>query len=244
VRVNSFEQGLARYLDEGLLAFLRTVRIGVIGAGGLGSNCAVHLVRSGFTDLILADADTVEPSNLNRQHFTLAQVGSPKVQALRENLLAINPAARIEIHHVHVDTLNMPVLFGNCDAVVEAVDDPRTKKLIIETLASTDRLLVGASGLGGVGHAGQMRVRTLGPNLVIVGDLATACGAATPPLSPGVGMAAAMQADVILNYFHTLFQTAEKFKTRRAFKNGEMQGSEKIQGAQCIRLMRGLDFFR
>lgn len=204
--MNSFEQGLARYLDEGFLAFLRTARIGVIGAGGLGSNCAVHLVRSGFANLILADADMVEPSNLNRQHFTLAQVGGPKVLALRENLLAINPAARIETQHIHVDALNMSALFGCCNAVVEAVDDPRTKKLIIETLASTDRLVVGASGLGGMGRAGQLRVRTLGPNLVIVGDLATACDASTPPLSPGVGMAAAMQADVILNHFHTLYK--------------------------------------
>ena len=74
--MNQFEQGLQRYLDAGLLAFLRTVRIGIIGAGGLGSNCAMHLVRSGFSDLVLADADSIEPSNLNRQHFVLAQVGS------------------------------------------------------------------------------------------------------------------------------------------------------------------------
>jgi len=206
VRVNTFEEGLTRYLDADLLAFLRRIKIGIIGTGGLGSNCAVHLVRCGFAHLILADADTVEPSNLNRQHFTLTQIGSPKVLALRENLLAINPAARIETHHVHVDARNMPGLFGTCDAVVEAVDNPCIKKLIIETMVPMVRLVVGASGLGGVGRAGEMRVRTLGPNLIIVGDLATACDASTPPLSPGVGMAAAMQADVILNHFHTLYK--------------------------------------
>lgn len=203
--MNTFELGLTRYLDEGLLAFLRNVRIGIIGAGGLGSNCAVHLVRSGFARLVLADADAVEPSNLNRQNFTLAQVGCPKVMALRDNLLAINPEVRIEAHHLHVDARNMPGLFGSCDAVVEAVDDPRTKKLIIETMAPMGRLVVGASGLGGMGRAGEMRARTLGPSLVIVGDHATACGAGAPPLSPGVGMAAAMQADVVLNHFHTVY---------------------------------------
>ena len=204
--MNAFEKGLERYLDAGFLAFARRIRIGIIGAGGLGSNCAAHLVRSGFARLVLADADTVEPSNLNRQHFTLAQIGSPKVLALRENLLAINPAARIEAHHLHVDGRNMPELFGTCDAVVEAVDDPRAKKLVIETMASTGRLVVGASGLGGVGRAGEMRVRTLRPGLVIVGDLVTPCGADAPPLSPGVGMAAAMQADVILNHFLTIYK--------------------------------------
>lgn len=203
--MNQFEQGLQRYLDADLLAFLRTVRIGILGAGGLGSNCAMHLVRSGFSDLVLADADTIEPSNLNRQHFVLAQVGSPKVLALRDNLLAVNPSARITAHHLHVDAGNMTDLFESCQAVVEAVDEAGTKKLIIETLVPTGRLVVSASGLGGFGRAGEMRARTVRPNLIVVGDHSTPCDGPTPPLSPGVGMAAAMQADVILNHFFTVY---------------------------------------
>lgn len=204
--MNAFERGLARYLDEGFIAFLRTVRVGIIGAGGLGSNCAMHLVRSGFADLVLADPDAVEPSNLNRQHFTLAQVGRPKVLALRDNLQAVNPDARIKAHVRAVDAGSMAELFGSCRAVVEAVDDARTKKLIVETLLPTGRLVVGASGLGGAGVAERMRVSRPLPNLVLVGDLSTPCDAATPPLSPGVGMAAAMQADAVLHHFLTLYQ--------------------------------------
>ena len=204
--MNAFEEGLTRYLDRGFLDFLRTVRVGIVGAGGLGSNCAMHLVRSGFADLVLADPDTVEPSNLNRQHFTLAQVGRRKVMALRDNLLAVNPDARVEAHVRAVDADGMAELFGSCRAVVEAVDDARTKKLVIETLLPTGRLVVGASGLGGAGVAERIRVSRPLPNLVLVGDLTTPCDAATPPLSPGVGMAAAMQADLILNHFHTIYK--------------------------------------
>jgi sulfur carrier protein ThiS adenylyltransferase len=204
--VNVFEGGLARYLDEGVLAFLRSVRVGIIGAGGLGSNCAMHLVRSGFADLVLADPDTVEASNLNRQHFTLAQVGRPKVLALRDNLLAVNPDARVEAHVRAVDSHGMADLFDSCRAVVEAVDDARTKKLVVETLLPTGRLVVGASGLGGSGVAGRMGVSRPLPNLVLVGDLSTPCDAATPPLSPGVGMAAAMQADAVLHHFLTVYK--------------------------------------
>ena len=65
---------------------------------------------------------------------------------------------------------------------------------------------MGASGLGGFGRAGEMRARSLGPRLVIVGDHSTLCAASTPPLSPGVCMAAAMQPDVILNHFHTIYK--------------------------------------
>jgi sulfur carrier protein ThiS adenylyltransferase len=204
--MNAFEEGLSRYLDSAFLDFLRTVRVGVVGAGGLGSNCAMHLVRSGFSDLVLADPDTVEPSNLNRQHFVLAQVGQPKALALRDNLLAVNPAARVEVHVLRADARGLADLFGSCRAVVEAVDDARTKKLVVETLVPTGCLVVSASGLGGSGRAGRMVVRRPLPGLVLVGDLATPCDAATPPLSPGVGMAAAMQADVILHHFLTLYR--------------------------------------
>ncbi|MDY0227423.1 MAG: sulfur carrier protein ThiS adenylyltransferase ThiF [Desulfomicrobium apsheronum] len=204
--MNTFEHGLTRYLGEGFLSFLRSVRIGIIGAGGLGSNCAVHLVRCGFANLVLADADEVEPSNLNRQHFTRAQVGRPKVEALRDNLMTINPAARIEALHLHVNARNMASLFASSDAVVEAVDDPRTKKLIVEIMTQAGRLVVGASGLGGFGRAGSMTVRTVRPGLVIVGDHVTPCDIPNPPMSPCVGMAAAMQADVILNHFHNIYK--------------------------------------
>ena len=204
--MNTFQEGLTRYLDRGFLDFLHTVRVGIVGAGGLGSNCAMHLVRSGFADLVLADPDTVEPSNLNRQHFTLAQVGRRKVMALRDNLLAVNPDAGVETHVLAVNAGNMAEIFGSCRAVVEAVDDARTKKLVIETLLPTGRLVVSASGLGGSGVAARMRESRPLPNLVLVGDLATPCDAATPPLSPGVGMAAAMQADAVLHHFLTIYQ--------------------------------------
>ena len=204
--MNAFEEGLARYLDRGFLDFLRTVWVGIVGAGGLGSNCAMHLVRSGFSNMVLADPDTVEPSNLNRQHFTLAQVGRPKVLALRDNLMAVNPDAVIEAHVLAVDAGDMAEIFGSCRAVVEAVDDARTKKLVVETLVPTGCLVVSASGLGGAGCAGRMVVRRPLPNLVLVGDLATPCDTATPPLSPGVGMAAAMQADAVLHHFLTVYK--------------------------------------
>jgi sulfur carrier protein ThiS adenylyltransferase len=204
--MNPFEQGLLRYLDAGFLDYLRTVRVGVIGAGGLGSNCAMHLVRSGFSDLVLADPDSVEPSNLNRQNYSLAQVGTPKVEALKANLQAVNPDARVETHRTAMDADNMAGIFGSCRAVVEAVDDARTKKLVVETLAAPERLVVGASGIGGTGCAGRMRVVRLMPGLVLVGDMTTPCDADNPPLSPGVGMAAAMQADVVLDHFLAIYK--------------------------------------
>ena len=57
------------YLTPAERAVLERARIGIAGAGGLGSNCAMHLVRAGVRRLVVADFDVVGESNLNRQFF-------------------------------------------------------------------------------------------------------------------------------------------------------------------------------
>ena len=61
---------------------LASARIGMAGAGGLGSNCAVFLARTGIRDFVIADPDVVALSNLNRQHFFPRHLGLPKGAAL------------------------------------------------------------------------------------------------------------------------------------------------------------------
>ena len=75
---------------------LESARIGIAGAGGLGSNAAMMLVRSGVGHLVLVDCDTVEASNLNRQHYFPGHVGQPKVEALKQQLLALNRDLDVE----------------------------------------------------------------------------------------------------------------------------------------------------
>ena len=78
--MNVFEKGLERYLRPQALQKIRSLHIGIGGAGGLGSNCALNLVRCGFSHFTIADFDRVEVSNLNRQFFFLNQVEKPKVE--------------------------------------------------------------------------------------------------------------------------------------------------------------------
>ncbi len=65
--------------------------VGIAGAGGLGSNCAAHLVRVGFRKLKLVDFDVVETGNLDRQFYFADQVGMYKVEALRQTSCALLP---------------------------------------------------------------------------------------------------------------------------------------------------------
>lgn len=75
---------------------LRAKKVIIFGVGGVGSWCAEALVRTGLTHLTIVDGDTVQPSNINRQlPATRATIGMPKVEALKERLLTINPNANI-----------------------------------------------------------------------------------------------------------------------------------------------------
>jgi sulfur carrier protein ThiS adenylyltransferase len=197
---NPFEQGLRTYLSPEQLAKIQSVRIGIAGAGGLGSNCAQMLVRCGFRRLTIVDFDVVEPGNLNRQFYFLNQIGQPKVQALRENLLAINPACEIETHVTRLDQDNITDIFVACDIIVEAFDTAGCKKLIVEAFFCSDKFMVGASGLGGWGHSDRITVHRMRHNLVLVGDMVSAATPDCPPLAPCVTVAAAKQADEVLNH--------------------------------------------
>ena len=73
-------------------------RVGIAGAGGMGSNCAAHLVRAGMKKLVIADFDVVNESNLNRQFFFRNQLGQKKVVALGRNLRLIEPALDLTLH--------------------------------------------------------------------------------------------------------------------------------------------------
>lgn len=203
--MNSTERGIALYLGEEALSYLQTVTIGIAGAGGLGSNCAMNLVRSGFKRFIVADFDRVDASNLNRQAYALDQVGQLKVVALSKNMLAVNPDLEVDMRTVHITADNMEPLFMGCDVVIEAFDDPFFKKTLVETFISTDKLVVAASGIGGTGNADNILTRKVRDNFYMVGDMETECSMENPPYSPKVSIAASKQADVVLNYYLNKF---------------------------------------
>ena len=108
---------------------LRTKRVILFGVGGVGSWAAEALVRTGLTHLTIVDGDTVQASNINRQlPATRATMGMPKVEALRERLLTLNPEAEILTRHemVNADWLAANGL-ENYDYVIDAIDSVADK---------------------------------------------------------------------------------------------------------------------
>lgn len=195
--MTTFASGLQRYLNDEQRTRLRQACIGIAGAGGLGSNCAVMLARSGVEHFVLVDYDVVDASNLNRQQYLAHHVGMLKVQALSDVLRAINPAIFITAIKQKICTAGDLTLFRECSLVVEAVDDASTKRMIVENCVSEQKTVIAASGMAGWGGC-AMQQRQLGNHLIIVGDFCNEVSEGMPPLAPRVTMAAAMQADAVL----------------------------------------------
>lgn len=198
--------GLARYLSPLQLARLAAVRVGIAGAGGLGSNCAMLLARSGVRSFVLADFDRVDASNLNRQFYFADDLGQSKVKALEKNLRRIDATLDLRLLDRRLEAEDLPALYADCPVVVEALDRADYKALFCNRMLREGKFLVSASGLGGIGGLPEeggkpaLRARRLGPRFVCVGDFSTASDAANPPLGPRVMQAAAMQADIALDY--------------------------------------------
>ena len=177
---------------------LQNVKIGIGGAGGLGSNAAAHLVRAGIEHLVIADFDTVSEGNLNRQFFFRDQIGKFKTEALAENLWRINPYLHLELHQVRVTKENIHRLFDGCDLFLEAFDSVESKFLFVHELLPLGRPVIASSGLAGWGNTNAMQVRKAGENLYLTGDLKSGIGEELAPHSPRVGIAAAQEANVAL----------------------------------------------
>ena len=171
------------------------MRIGIAGVGGIGSNVAINLVRSGVDWLRIVDFDRVEASNLNRQFYFFDQIGRLKTEALAENLRRIRPDLAIEALAERVTGDNCRRLFVGCDLVVEGFDRPADKKMLLECLAC-DLPVVSACGIAGIDLAG-IRSRRIG-NCLVAGDLVTDCGRA-PLFAHKVSTVANHLTEAILN---------------------------------------------
>ncbi len=194
-----FETSLIQKMGPAVVERLREIKVGIAGVGGLGSNCAANLVRCGFRRFKLVDYDTVEAGNLDRQFYFADQVGMIKVDALKYNLLRINPQLDVEALVIRIGNGDGANIFEDCNVVAECLDSAEAKTSLVSDLLPLGRLIVAASGLGGYGKTDQIKVRWITENLVIVGDL-TSDTADHPALSPRVSITAAKQADVILEY--------------------------------------------
>ena len=174
-------------------------KVGIAGAGGLGSSLAIALGRLSIGNLVIADFDVVEPSNLNRQQYFMDQIGMYKVDALRENLKKINRYLEVSIFNERIDRHNICTIFKNCDVIAECFDNPESKSELVETVIRLLKIpIVAVSGIAGYRDANKLICRNMGNQFYLIGDGVTAAKPGIGLMAPKVGIAAHLQANKIL----------------------------------------------
>lgn len=116
--------------EEGQMKLLSS-KVLIIGAGGLGSPCALYLASAGTGTIGIADSDTVELSNLNRQilHFS-SDINKNKVDSARDKVLSMNPGINVKTYDIRVNRENISALINDYDFIVDATDNFESKFLI------------------------------------------------------------------------------------------------------------------
>ncbi len=128
------------------ISLLRSRRVILFGVGGVGSWCAESLVRTGVGHLTIVDSDVVCESNINRQLMaTRKTIGRPKVEALRERLLDINPEASVTaVQAVFSEETADGFNLDDYDYVIDCIDSLKDKISLL-LLASATRARVFSS---------------------------------------------------------------------------------------------------
>lgn len=139
---------------------LRQAHVLVVGVGGVGAYAAEMLCRAGVGRLTLVDADTVQPTNINRQLPALhSMLGQPKVEVLAARFRDINPEVELTVLPVFLKDENIPQLLdaARYDFVVDAIDTLAPKcHLIAEALRRRIKI-VSSMGAGAKSDITQIR---------------------------------------------------------------------------------------
>ncbi|MGB1121661.1 MAG: molybdopterin-synthase adenylyltransferase MoeB [Saprospiraceae bacterium] len=122
---------------------LKSARVLVVGAGGLGCPVLQYLAAAGVGNIGIVDFDVVEESNLQRQIlYSVADVGLPKVEVAKRKLLALNPHISVTTFQEKLTSENIERIFENFDIVADGTDNFDTRYLINDACVLFDKINV------------------------------------------------------------------------------------------------------
>ena len=155
--------GIARLYGAEQANWLRQAHFCVIGIGGVGTWVAEALARSGVGSLTLVDLDDICTTNTNRQiHAMSSTVGTAKVEAMAERILAINPDCQVQQIEDFVTVDNLHDMFGDrhdskFDVIVDAIDSIQAKTALIAYCKRNKFPIVVTGGAGGQTDPSQIQ---------------------------------------------------------------------------------------
>jgi molybdopterin/thiamine biosynthesis adenylyltransferase len=127
---------------------LLAARVLVLGAGGLGSPAALYLASAGVGHIILADHDTIELSNLQRQILhTDARVGDFKAESGRQTMLALNPEIEVEVRTTRMEPESLLAEIAAVDVVLDCTDNFATRHAVNRACVTHRKPLVSGAAI-------------------------------------------------------------------------------------------------
>lgn len=175
-------------------------RVAICGLGGLGSNAAVYLARTGVGHLHLIDFDTVDASNLNRQSYMVRDLGQRKTDALARQIADINPFIDVRTDFVRLTEDNVPTILKDDQVICEAFDNPDAKTMLVHTVLEQcpDKYIVSASGMAGYGDSNAIETKQITSHFYICGDQTRNAKPGRGLMAPRVAICAGHEANLIL----------------------------------------------
>jgi tRNA A37 threonylcarbamoyladenosine dehydratase len=102
---------------------LKNLKIAIAGTGGLGGPVAYNLARLGIKEIRLADPDLFSPLNISSQFGAyIDTIGKYKAEAIKNELLRINPYLTIKVWNTKVNTSNIDEFLDGVDGVIDGID--------------------------------------------------------------------------------------------------------------------------
>jgi tRNA A37 threonylcarbamoyladenosine dehydratase len=155
--------GIRRLFGANGLARIRQAHVCVVGVGGVGCWAVEALARTGVGAITLVDLDDVCISNVNRQlHAVTGEFGNPKVAVMAQRVLAINPDCQIHpLHSLFTKTTADEILATRYDGLLDAIDSPSLKALLIARCHKRGIPVVTTGGAGGRRDPTTLRVEDM-----------------------------------------------------------------------------------
>ena len=160
----NWQQRTELLLGKDKMNRIRAAHVLVVGLGGVGAYAAEMLCRAGVGRMTLVDADTVQPTNMNRQlpamHSTL---GRPKAEVLAERYKDINPEIELTVLPVYLKDDGIPALLDSArfDFIVDAIDTISPKCFLIYEAMNRRIRIVSSMGAGAKSDITQVRFADL-----------------------------------------------------------------------------------
>ncbi|HEY8140125.1 MAG TPA: ThiF family adenylyltransferase [Nitrososphaera sp.] len=144
---------------EGMVK-IRSAKVCVVGAGGIGNPVITQLVAMGIGSLRIVDRDVIEVTNLHRQHlYTDEDIGRVKVEAAAERLRKLNPGVQIEAVPTSVTKFTAEGIVKGFDVVIDALDSVDARYALNDACIKNSIPLIYAGAIGVTGS-----VSTILPN--------------------------------------------------------------------------------